>query len=205
MQKLKGLLPLLNFIILISLLILGIYNLNKSKALDARINSLNTLSGSKTTPQDDQTSSDKPVDGYLEYINSFQKVKMKYPKDWVKTEYSDLVFVEFKKDPNWDFNIFAESLTSNPSLEEYKTKVLNGIKDYKNYRFIDSQNTTLANLPAFSLTFSATFNKEYKIKQVYTIRQNHGYGLTYRSSLDLFDEQLKQADKMFSSFEIITD
>lgn len=205
LHKLKNLLPFLNFIVLIILLVLGIYSFNKYKNLDAKINSLNTSSNGKATSQDDQTSTGKSADGYLEYINSFQKVKMKYPEDWAKTEYDNLVFAEFKKDPNWDFNIFAENLTSNPTLEEYKTKVLNGIKDYKNYKFIDSQNTTLANLPSFTLTFLATFNKDYKIKQIYTVRQNHGYGLTYRSSPDQFDKALKEADKMFSSFEILTD
>lgn len=171
--------------------------------MDSKINSLSTPS-SKVASQDNQTTSGKAVNGYLEYINSFQKVKMRYPEDWTKTEYDNLVFVEFKKDPNWDFNIFAENLTSNPNLEEYKLKVLDTIKDYKNYRFIDSQNTTLANLPAFTITFLATFNKEYKIKQVYTVKQNHGYGLTYRAPPDNFDEQLKMADQMFSSFEILT-
>ena len=202
MQKIKSLLPLLNFIILISILVLGFYTLNRYNNLDSKISS---LGGNKVTPTENQTSSGKAKEGYLEYINSFQKVKMKYPEDWVKTEFGNAVFVEFKKDPNWDFNIFAESLTSNPSLEEYKTKVLTGIKDYKNYKLIDSQPFTLGNLPAFSLTFLATFNKDFKIKQVYTVRQNHGYGLTYRSSPDHFDEQSIEADKMFSSFEILAD
>ena len=183
---------------------MGVYTFHKYKNLDSKINSLNT-SGNKSATTGNQTSSGKAVDGYLDYINSFRQIKMKYPEGWVKTEYENSVFVEFKKDPDWDFNVFAERLTSNPTLEEYKTKVLNGIKDYKSYKFMDSQNTTLNNLPAFTITFLATFNKEYKIKQVYTVRQNHGYGLTYRSPPDLFDEQLKTADNMFSSFEILTD
>lgn len=204
MQKIKGLLPLLNLIILICLLVLGIYNFNKYKNLDSKINSLSTP-GKKIAVQDSETSTGKAVNGYLEYINSYQKVKMKYPEDWVKTEFSNSVFVEFKKDPNWDFNIFAENLTSNPSLEEYKTKALNLMKDYKNYKLIDSQQATLSGLPAFTITFLATFNKEYKIKQVYTVKGNRGYSLTYRSSPDHFDEQLKEAEQMFSSFEIFTD
>ena len=119
--------------------------------------------------------------------------------------YSDMVFVEFKKDPFWDFNIVGESLTSNPSLEEYKEKALNLVKGYKNYQLLDSKETTLSGLPAFTLTFLATFDKDYKIKQIYAVRQNHGYSLTYRSELGYFDEQLPTSDKMMTSFEIITE
>lgn len=204
MQKVKDLILFLNFIVLFILLVLGFHTLNKYKNLDAKINAL-TTSGNKITSLGDETSNSNTVDGLHEYINSFQKVKMKYPQAWTKADYNNPVFVEFKKDPDWDFNIFAESLTSNPTLDEYKTKVINTSKDYKNYKLIDSKATTLSNLPAFTLTFLATFNKDYKIKQIYTVRQNHGYGLTYRSTPEHFDEALKEADKMFSSFEVITD
>lgn len=198
MQKLNSLLLLFNFILLVGLLFLGLHNLNKINLL---INSQNN----KIASQNSQTTSNKPVDGYFQYINSYHKAKMKYPEDWTKSEYDNSVFVEFKKLPFWDFNIVSEYLTSNPSLEEYKTKALKLVEGYKNYKLIESGETTLANLPAFTLVFTATFDKDYKIKQVYTIKQNHGYSLTYRAPPGDFDTELPNADKMMTSFEIITE
>lgn len=195
MHKLKESLPLLNLVLLLGLLFLGLYNLS-------RINSLSTPKEEEKVTEN-QTTSDKPIEGYLQYVNSFQKVKMIYPQDWTKKEYTNLVFVEFKKDPYWDFNIVSEPLTSNPSLEEYKEKALNLIKGYKNYQFLDSKEATLSGLPGFTITFLATFDKGYKIKQIYTVKQNHGYSLTYRSDPEHFDEQLPEADKMMASFAII--
>lgn len=170
-----------------------------------KVNLLITSENNKIASQNSQTTSDKPVDGYLQYINSYHKVKMKYPKDWTKAEYDNLVFVEFKKTPIWDFNIVSEFLTSNPSLEEYKSKALKLVEGYKNYKLIESRETILANLPAFTLVFTATFDRDYKIKQVYTIKQNHGYSLTYRAPPGDFDTELPNADKMMTSFEIITE
>lgn len=129
---------------------------------------------------------------------------MEYPSDWTKAEYDQNVFVEFKKNDIWDFNIVHFTMTSDPKFEDYKKNTLEDIGKYKEYKLLENRDITLAGLPGFKVMFMATFNKPYKIIQVYAVKQNHVYSLTYRASdTDKFDDQLPNAQKMIDSFQVL--
>lgn len=95
-------------------------------------------------------------------------------------------------------------MTSDPKLEDYKKNTLESISKYKDYKLQETKEATLSGLPGFKVIFTASFNKPYKIMQLYTIKQNNGYSVTYRAtSTDEFGNELSNAQKMIDSFKIL--
>jgi hypothetical protein len=145
----------------------------------------------------------------LTYENPDYAVGIDYPTTW-KTEEIDL-------EPRQVVRIIP-----NDFIEEYESPVRFSIavvpaldlseaigaieilaKNSSDARFVNSTNTTLAGIPAYSISYyDYTSGKSYKVIDTMTVLDNELFHLQYNAEPGYFNQYLPDAKRMIDSFNI---
>jgi serine/threonine-protein kinase len=158
--------------------------------------------------------SPKPLpSNFLIYENKVEGIKIGYPADWTKKEQymeSVVAFLSPKESPSDTFqenvNIIVQDLSAQPmTLEEYTELSINQIGQLvTNANIIESEATSLANNPGHKLVYTG-IQGEYELKwmQIWTIKDNKAYIITYTAQIDKYSDFLEPVKQMIDSFEIL--
>ena len=156
-----------------------------------------SLTGQQTTVA--QTNSK-----FVTYDNPTFGVRIQYPSDWGRL---DLSFLQQSADidfyPLADTSL-AKSVkiqvnnlpTRNMTLEEYTNSQINPLEE----RLLESNTTTLAGIPGYEIVFTSL--QGLKTMQVWTIKNDKAYIITYVAQEEDYEKELQVAQKMIDSFEI---
>ncbi len=164
------------------------------------------------------------VQQFLTYDNPTYGIRIKYPSDWTKSEQvggSVVVFLAPKENLSDVFqenvNVLVQDLSTRPmTLSEYTNLSIDQIsQNIFDANIIDSSATTLDGNPAHKVVYTGTAVKvaiyvggiqgEYRLKwmQIWTIKDNKVYIISYAARVDKFSEFSDTTNQMISSFEVI--
>ncbi len=146
----------------------------------------------------------------LEYTDESSGVKLRYPKDWTTVSGVDGIVVGFlapSVDP-WDsflanVNVIVEDLSYDPmTLDEYADYGLYQL-DLAGFYVPHMEETMVAGCPAYRVLYEA-YDETMGLKwlQVWTVRDNRAYVITYTAKQDQFRDHLSDVENMIESFEI---
>ena len=137
------------------------------------------------------------------YNNPTFGISIQYPSDWGRL---DLSFLE-NDSADIDFypleevsqaiavKVQAKTLPlQNMTFDDYTTTQIN----YTEEQLLESNTTTLAGLPAHKIIFS---NFGLKTMQVWTIKDDKVYTITYTAEEEDFQDDLYIAERMTKSFQ----
>jgi PsbP-like protein len=144
------------------------------------------------------------ITGYANYANSTAGVRLQYPSGWNVTEGgSSTRVVKLSSDSGSNVIISKERYTG--SLESYKDNAISGVLNITgfNYTLVSTEKTTLAGLPAYNTTFTATYLGQ-NAKQVVSItgKDNYYYLLTFTSTSEEWNMDQNYFSNIFNSFAI---
>ena len=156
-----------------------------------------SLTGQQTTVA--QTNSK-----FVTYDNPTFGVRIQYPSDWGRL---DLSFLQHSADIDFypladtslakNVKIQVNNLPSrNMTLEEYTNSQINPLEE----RLLESNTTTLAGIPGYEIVFTSL--QGLKTMQVWTIKDDKAYIITYVAQEEDYEKDLQIAQKMIDSFEI---
>ena len=142
---------------------------------------------------------------FVPYSNPIFGIEVEYPSDWGRLDLS------FLQNNSADLNFYPlddasgakqvkiqiENLQSSPNmtLEEYNDIKISSIEG----RILDSNSTTLADLPAHEIIFTDLVLKKM---QVWTLKDDKVYTITYSAEEEDFQNELQTARRMIESFKI---
>ena len=135
----------------------------------------------------------------IPYENFDMGVRMTYPSDWnleKETETSALFFSELEDEfdtyfENLEFN--EENLPKgNNTLDDYLNYTINTYNDRTDFVKLEQKNTTLFDMPAYSLEYSYTMDdgSNLQIYEIGTIIGNKGYYIEYSAQSDSYSRYL---------------
>ena len=138
------------------------------------------------------------------YENPTYGIKIQYPSDWGKL---DLSFLQDSADIDFyplsdtslakNLKILVKNLPfHNMTLEEYTNTQINPTEEI----LLESNTTTLADLPGYKIVFTNIAG--LKTMQVWTIKDDKAYIITYVAKEEDYEKDLQIAQKMIDSFEI---
>jgi serine/threonine-protein kinase len=84
----------------------------------------------------------------------------------------------------------------NMTLEEYTNSQINPLEE----KLLESNTTTLAGIPGYEIVFTSV--QGLKTMQVWTIKDDKAYIITYVAKEEDYENDLQIAQKMIDSFEI---
>ena len=156
-----------------------------------------------------------PRDNLLTYDNFTYGVSVKYPQLWTKTETLDPItgsLATFMSPQANGTDVFQENLRlivqnlaeKNITLAEYTRTSIDEIKLFSpDAEIIEQSNTQLANEPAHQVIYTGK-EEGYTLKhlQIWTIKDNKVYIVTYTAEINKYSEYLRTVEKMINSFEI---
>jgi eukaryotic-like serine/threonine-protein kinase len=156
-----------------------------------------SLTGQQTTVA--QTNSE-----FVTYDNPTFGVRIQYPSDWGRL---DLSFLQQSADIDFypladtslakNVKIQVNNLPSrNMTLEEYTNSQINPLEE----RLLESNTTTLAGIPGYEIVFTSL--QGLKTMQVWTIKNDKAYIISYVAQEEDYEKELQVAQKMIDSFEI---
>jgi hypothetical protein len=156
-----------------------------------------SLTGQQTTVA--QTNSK-----FVTYDNPTFGVRIQYPSDWGRL---DLSFLQQSADIDFypladtslakNVKIQVNNLPSrNMTLEEYTNSQINPLEE----RLLESNTTTLAGIPGYEIVFTSL--QGLKTMQVWTIKNDKAYIISYVAQEEDYEKELQVAQKMIDSFEI---
>ncbi len=169
------------------------------------------------TPQPSETSVTQPSSNFLTYDNTTYRIRIKYPSEWTKSEGISGLTVAFlspieSSSDNFreNLNVIVGNFTQSMTLDEYIDFSINQLKkEITDFSIIDSSATTLAGNPAHKIIFTGTISGKsgnqgqfLKWMQVYTIKNNRSYVITYCAEVNKHSYFLDTIQKMINSFEI---
>jgi serine/threonine-protein kinase len=130
-----------------------------------------------------------------------------YPSDWGKPQEFNGAFVGFATpthNESENLNVQVMNLSASDTLETVTDDVISNAQDYDNFNQIAAHNTTLAGLPAYKIVFTATTNEGDQLKalQMWTVKDDKAYIITYKGTPANYDTYLSAAQKMIDSFQI---
>ncbi|MBD2520449.1 serine/threonine protein kinase [Nostoc sp. FACHB-973] len=153
-----------------------------------------------------------PTQNFLTYQDSSYGIKIKYPESWKIQETPNLItkeLVTFLSPKQSDTDKVQELLTISVedfsgTLEESQDLFTKEVKaTLSDANIVDSSETTLAKKRANQLIFIGKDGKKsLKNLQVWTLKGNQAYVITYSAAIDDYDRFLPTAEKMIESFEI---
>jgi serine/threonine-protein kinase len=82
------------------------------------------------------------------------------------------------------------------TLEEYTNSQINPLEE----KLLESNTTTLADIPGYEIVFTSV--QGLKTMQVWTIKDDKAYIITYVAKEEDYENDLQIAQKMIDSFEI---
>ena len=138
------------------------------------------------------------------YENPTYGIQIQYPSDWGRL---DLSFLQDSADIDFyplsdtslakNLKIQVENLPfHNMTLEEYTNTQINPIEE----NLLESNTTTLANIPGYKIVFTNIAG--LKTMQVWTIKDDKAYIITYVAKEEDYENDLQIVQKMIDSFEI---
>lgn len=144
---------------------------------------------------------------YKTYESQTYGFKIQYPEDWAsKEDEGDINFCSPREGPEDDFlenvNVGVEDLSQNPvTLDEYKEAGIS-ILQGEGYTFEGSSSATLDGEPAVQVIFTKTDeNINIKIMQIYAIKNQNCFVITYGTTPDKYSDYLATAQEMIDSFK----
>jgi hypothetical protein len=149
----------------------------------------------------------------LEYSDESSGVKLSYPNDWTTVSDAEGIVVGFlapSVNP-WDsflanVNVVVEDLSYDPmTLDEYADYGLYQL-DLAGFYVLQMEETTVAGSPAYRVLYEA-YDETLDLKwlQVWTVKDNRAYIITYTAKQDQFRDHLSDVEDMIRSFEIVPD
>ncbi|WP_445632437.1 non-specific serine/threonine protein kinase [Nostoc sp. DSM 114161] len=153
-----------------------------------------------------------PNQNFLIYQDSSYGIKIQYPETWKIQETPNLItkglvtFLSPKETEKDNFQEFFTITIENFSgtLQESQDLFINEIKaTLSDATIVNTSERTLAKKRANQLIFMGkNGNKNLKNLQIWTLKGNQAYIITYSAALDDYDRFLPTAEKMIESFEI---
>ncbi len=158
----------------------------------------------------------KPNTNNLEiYNNTVYGIKIKYLPQWQKTVTPDRItgnLVKFVSPKQGDADLYRENINlivqdlpeKNQDIEQFTKFFLDGTKlSDPNVKIIEEGKTQLANRPAYRVVYT---HKEdgvnIKRLQVWMVKNNKAYIITYTADMMKYSEYLSTAQTMINSFEV---
>ena len=138
------------------------------------------------------------------YENPTYGIQIQYPSDWGRL---DLSFLQNSADIDF-YPLSDTSLAKNVklqvnnlpfhnmTLEEYTNTQINPTEEI----LLESNTTTLADIPGYKIVFTNIAG--LKTMQVWTIKDDKAYIITYVAKEEDYENDLQIAQKMIDSFEI---
>ena len=148
----------------------------------------------------------------LSYENKQAGAKLKYPADWIKSETLEGTVVAFgapKARANLkmveNVALVVQDVTADATLDKYTAAYEKERKKSPNApKILESRKTTLGGQPAQRIVCLGTQGGlEIEFLQVWTIRKQKAYLLTYGSSKETYANFSKEAEKIISSLVFI--
>jgi len=141
---------------------------------------------------------------FVTYDNPTFGVRIQYPSDWGRL---DLSFMQDSADIDFypladtslakNVKIQVHNLpSSNMTLEEYTNSQINPFEE----KLLESNTTKLAGIPGYEIVFTSL--QGLKTMQVWTIKDDKAYIITYVAKEEDYENDLQLAQKMIDSFEI---
>ena len=141
---------------------------------------------------------------FTTYENPKFGIRLQYPSDWGRL---DLSFLGASADIDFyplddtsgakDVRIQVKALPlQNMTLEQYTSIQMNSIEG----QILESNSTILGNLPAHQIVFT---NIGLKTMQVWTLKDNKVYTITYVAEEDDYENDLQIAHRIIESFGVI--
>ena len=138
------------------------------------------------------------------YENPTYGIQIQYPSDWGRL---DLSFLQDSADIDFyplsdtslakNLKILVKNLPfHNMTLEEYTNSQINPTEEI----LLESNTTTLANIPGYKIVFTNVVG--LKTMQVWAIKDDKAYIITYVAKEEDYEKDLQIAQKMIDSFEI---
>lgn len=154
-------------------------------------------------------------DGWLTYSNSQNKFELMYPTTWIKKEAANLVTFLAPTEGSMDMfqenvNVMIQDLSNQPmTLDEFTNLSKNQVESLLGRSAILSlTNKTCFNQKCSEMIYvmrkdpSKLINLDLQIKQIWFIKSNKAYVLTYTAELIKFKSFLNYADKILNSFKM---
>jgi hypothetical protein len=149
----------------------------------------------------------------LTYTNSAYGVKIDYPQDWTKKEFtSGKTVVQFtppqesaSDNMTEGYGIVVEDLSAQPmTLDEYTKEAIQRLgKLHPDSKIIDSTPTTLAGYPAQKIVYTLKIRQsDMEYMNVYTVKNNKAYIVGYFAQSSRYSDFIGTVQQMVDSFEI---
>ncbi|MDP2211654.1 MAG: stalk domain-containing protein [Candidatus Aquicultor sp.] len=126
--------------------------------------------------------------------------RISYPENWVLADGS---FVGFTSPEGNNANVGFEDLSADPkTLDEYTALSLATLKEvFPDIKILESASTTLGGNTAYKVTYTATqLGSKMKIMQIWTIKNNKAYIVTYGAVEGLYSNYADTTKRMLDSF-----
>ncbi|HZB17158.1 MAG TPA: PsbP-related protein [Nitrososphaeraceae archaeon] len=157
-----------------------------------------------STDQQITTTLAQTSDKMIIYDNPTFGIRIQYPSDWGRL---DLSFLQHSADIDFyplndtslakNVKIQVNNLPSrNMTLEEYTNSQINLLEE----NLLESSAATLAGILGYKIVF--TNIEGLKTMQVWTIKDDKAYIITYVTQEEDYEKELQIAQKMIDSFEI---
>lgn len=145
----------------------------------------------------------------ISYSSPDSELTFRYPSNWNTQE---SITLTSSKSSDVDLspeiiNIQTEKLPDNITLAEYTESGINQLTSLQsqNFRILDSSPTTLAGLPAHTVTHTFTEDEiDKQLMQIWAVdsETNTAYIVTYGSTVDEFNDGLPALDTVRDSFSL---
>jgi serine/threonine-protein kinase len=141
---------------------------------------------------------------FVTYDNPTFGIRIQYPSDWGRL---DLSFLQDSADIDFyplndtslakNLKVQVKNLPfHNMTLEEYTNSQINLLEE----NLLESSSATLAGIPGYKIVF--TNIEGLKTMQVWTIKDDKAYIITYVAQEEDYEKELQVAQKIIDSFEI---
>ncbi len=148
---------------------------------------------------------------YLDYTNAAFGIAIKYPSTWTKNEQFTGAVVAFASPSGSSsgasggiVTVVVEELSEPTTLAEYTDAAFEVINQtVTDFNLSETAATTLDNNPAHKIVYTAKQNQiNLQYMQVWTIKDNKTYILTYGATQVNYDKYQAIVQDMVSSFKI---
>lgn len=165
-------------------------------------------------------------EGFSTYINEEHNVRIDYPSNWIEQAPISKAYIVSFTAPIHDNNaksddsvgdtltfedeiilgLAYQNITSPIDSKTHVAQTIEQLNDLiPNFQIVNSSETTLSNLPAYKLTYTAFnpfTNSMIKEMHFYLATNTKTYDIAYAAPSSLYDLYLSEAQKSISSFEI---
>ncbi|MCV3216849.1 protein kinase [Plectonema radiosum NIES-515] len=153
-----------------------------------------------------------PPENFLTYGNSSLGIKIKYPQSWERRDIDNPITgeqVAFVSPKQSNADKFQEKLTISVedfsgTLEDFSDTSTKDITRHLVKAEIQKPgDTILANKSAYKLIYTGKDGENnLKSMQIFTLRGDKAYVITYTAAIDNYDDFIQTAETMIKSFEI---